>query len=94
MDPRIQLAANLRSVLDEYQAAIDNNLDTETLQDLYGVLTAITMELNADAPISDDSAFLTRDDPSYSSTPAGIPHPNASSNSQPRRTVASYETLS
>ena len=55
---------------------------------------AITMELNADAPISDESAYLTRDDPSYSSAPQGIPHTIASSNSRPRRTVASYETLS
>ena len=94
VDPRIELAARLRSTLDEYKAVVDNNLDTETLHDLHNILIAITMELNADAPISDESAYLTRDYPSYSSTPQGIPYPIASSNSRPRRTVASYETLS
>ena len=94
VDPRIELAARLRRVMDEYKAAIENNLDVETVHDLHSILMAITMELNADAPISDESAYLTRDDPSHSSVQQGILNPNASTNSRPRRTVASYETLS
>ena len=79
VDPRIELAARLRRVMEEYNAAIDNNLDVEIVRDLHNTMIALTMQLHADDPISDESAYLTRDDPNYS---------------RPTCTVASYETLS
>ena len=80
--------------MDEYNAAVANNVDTDTLRDLHSIMMAITMRLHADDPISDQSAYLIRDDPNYSFATQGIPDPIASTNSRPRRTVASYETLS
>jgi hypothetical protein len=62
--------------------------------DLHNTMMALTMQLHADDPISDESAYLTRDDPNYSSAPQGTTDPIVNSNSRPRRTVASYETLS
>ena len=94
VDPRIELAARLRRVMEEYNAVKDNNLDVEIVRALHNTMMAIATQLHADDPISDQSAYLSRDDPNYSSAPQGIPDPTRSTNSRPRRTVASYETLS
>ena len=71
--------------MEDYNAAIDNNVDVEFVRNLYNTMMALTMQLHADDPISDQSAYLSRDDPNY---------PIENTSSRPRRTVASYETLS
>ena len=58
VDPRIELAARLRRVMEDYNAAIDNNVDVEFVRNLYNTMMALTMQLHADDPISDQSAYL------------------------------------
>ena len=66
MYPRFELTTRLRRTLDTYRAQLDQDiLDQQTIDSFEGSITAITMDLNADAPIARESASLSRDDPYY-----------------------------